>query len=87
MMGWFMSFFQPVLAKISVKAWRALGIVAILVALAVAIYTAGGMHNERKNERQQLEDALDAHKRIDDADVGEGDPDVDREWLLERGNR
>ncbi len=66
------------------------GALAILV--AVALYLR---HRDRQTERrsgdaaelQQLRGSVATRARMDNADTGYGDPDDDRQWLLERGQR
>ncbi|WP_092886932.1 hypothetical protein [Roseicitreum antarcticum] len=66
------------------------GALAILV--AVTLYLR---HRDRQTTRrvdaaaelQQLRDGAATRRRMDNADIGSGDPDDDRQWLLARGQR
>ncbi|SDX98535.1 hypothetical protein [Roseicitreum antarcticum] len=66
------------------------GALAILV--AVTLYLR---HRHRKTRRrlkeavelQRLRDGAATRRRMDNADIGSGDPDDDRQWLLARGRR
>lgn len=58
----------------------------VVVAL-VASFVAGGSRARDKRRAEDAEKALDTHRRIDNADVGSGDADADREWLHKRGQR
>lgn len=62
------------------------------VLLALLGLLAALMRSSRKAERQRLEldalrGAIEAHRRMNNADVSVGDHDADREWLRDRASR
>ena len=75
------------LALIRSKVARWLAVLAGL-ALAVVAIRRDAVKDEREKARTQaLQDALDMHERIGNADTGNGNVDDDREWLRKRANK
>ncbi|WOI54944.1 hypothetical protein [Palleronia sp. LCG004] len=64
----------------------AAGAVGVLLMIG-AIYWAGRDDAFDAAHRRALEADRDTSRRIDDADIGSGQPVGDREWLRDRGER
>jgi len=59
-----------------------------LAALAVlTIWTGGGRSERARQNAKRMEEYRETRKRADEADIGDGDPSADREWLRDRGEQ
>lgn len=74
-MTWFLALFQN-------KLFRQIGGAVLFIG---GIFLAGYKMATGRAKTKKLKEALETHKRINDADSGEGDTDADLEWLRKRG--
>jgi len=59
-----------------------------LAALAVlTIWTGGGRSERARQNAKRMEEYRETRKRADEADIGDGDSDADREWLRDYGEQ
>lgn len=59
--------------------------VAAVIAVGGWLYWQGG--KEARREADALRDDISAWERVNDADIGSGDPDDDIDWLRSRGGK
>lgn len=67
-----------------------LAALGIFVALGLALRRArrrGAADRDAAHELERLRAAEETRRRIEDAEIGTGDIDDDREWLFRRGQR
>lgn len=62
-------------------------VVGVLAALAVlaGVYAKGRIDAAQRAKIEGLQDYRETRERIDNADIGDGDADADREWLRNYG--
>lgn len=67
------------------RAVWALGAALGAIALVGVVWVLGWRDARQTGEIERLERERGAWERVNDADVGSGDPDDDLEWLRRRG--
>jgi hypothetical protein len=65
----------------------AVGGVLTVLGLRVAWKAEGAQEARSEAEKEDLQDAVETHERIADADVSRGDADADRDYLRRRRPR
>ena len=58
-----------------------------VVALIAMVAFQSSIVADLRQERDAANETIETDRRIDNADIGDGDPDDDREWLHQRGSR
>lgn len=66
---------------------RALGAALVALMLLGWAYAYGVASERQRAALEAAQDALQTHERIDNADIGSGDADADRDWLRDRAGR
>ena len=70
-----------------IRLYLAMGAFAAVGALVAFVYWQGINHERTKNRLNEAEGYRNERQAIDNADVGQGDPDVDRDWLRDAADR
>ena len=63
------------------------GMFLAIIALIVLVAFQSSIVADLRQERDAANETIETDRRIDNADIGDGDPDDDREWLHQRGSR
>ena len=71
-----------ILAFFSNPLFRKIGAAVVFIG---GVFLLGVKFAGDRFKTKKLEEAADTNERINDADVGKGDADADREWLRKRG--
>jgi hypothetical protein len=74
MLGWFLTS----------RLGRGVAYLGLAISLALTIWFGGAKSERTRAKAKRMENYRETHKRADKADVGDGDPDADREWLRNR---
>ena len=66
-----------------IKTW--LAAVGLAFTTIVGVWIHGRRSGKQQRDDAARDDELETHERMNDADVSDGDPDADRDWLRKRG--
>jgi hypothetical protein len=66
---------------------RGFAYMGLALIAGLTIWLGGGQSERARQTAKRMEQYRETRKRADDADIGDGDPSADRNWLRDRGEQ